>query len=93
MLERLAPQVGLEPTTLRLTARIVPRSALPIIALCCAFSVACKGLAFIRKRRDCSQFCAFFKRTPYKSPYSRCRFNECYADQTLWIQSALPLSN
>jgi hypothetical protein len=32
-LKRMAPQVGLEPTTLRLTDRIVPFSALLLIAL------------------------------------------------------------
>jgi hypothetical protein len=36
-LKRLAPQVGREPTTLRLTARNVLCSASLMIALCCSF--------------------------------------------------------
>ena len=70
MFERLAPQVGLEPTTLRLTARNMPHSALFIIALCYAFSVDCKDHTSVQECRDYPQFCAFFKDCPYKSPYS-----------------------
>ena len=37
----LAPQVGLEPTTLRLTARNLLFSALLTVALCCLVSAPC----------------------------------------------------
>ena len=38
MIDLLAPEVGLEPTTLRLTARISQLSSLLRITLYCAFS-------------------------------------------------------
>ena len=39
MIDSLAPEVGLEPTTLRLTARYLNISALLRILLYCSFSV------------------------------------------------------
>jgi hypothetical protein len=69
-LKRLAPQVGLEPTTLRLTARNVLCSAWLRIALCCSVSAACREFAFGRNCRDYPQLPALFKQYPYKSPYS-----------------------
>ena len=67
--EDLAPQVGLEPTTLRLTARNLLGSALSRVALCMHF------LCFMRfevsgKLWDYPQFCRSLKDYTHKSPHS-----------------------
>jgi hypothetical protein len=68
----LAPQVGLEPTTLRLTARILRCSAMLDIALSCLF-LCCYNNRFDEAEcRDYPEIPAILKECPYKNPYSDC---------------------
>ena len=66
----LAPQVGLEPTTLRLTARDLPCSAVLDIALSCLLLGRYSNELDRTECRDYPVLPAFFKHVPYKSPYS-----------------------
>src|ERR1700685_318265 len=66
----LAPQVGLEPTTLRLTARILPCSAVLYIALSCLFLCRYSNRIDEAECRDCPEIPAILKECPYKNPYS-----------------------
>jgi hypothetical protein len=74
----LAPQVGLEPTTLRLTVDFLPVSALFGIALCCLFSVDYRRSFSQLNCGYYPQLPAFLIRTTHKSPHSGCRhFSLC----------------
>ena len=68
----LAPQVGLEPTTLRLTARILPCSAVLDIALACLF--LCRYIHRFDEAecRDYPEIPTILKECPYKNPYNDC---------------------
>jgi hypothetical protein len=66
----LAPQVGLEPTTLRLTARILPCSAVLDIALSCLFLCRYSNRFDEAECRDYPEIPTILKECPYKSPYS-----------------------
>jgi hypothetical protein len=82
----LAPQVGLEPTTLRLTARHLHFSGLLSSALYCAFSEACGRYALQFDREDYPQLLRILRQYTHKIPHSEnCRlfaFNrgESYRD-------------
>ena len=69
VLEELAPQVGLEPTTLRLTVENSPRSALLRIALYYLLSVSYRRRQFSEKCGDYPQFRTFLKEYTHTSPH------------------------
>jgi hypothetical protein len=64
------PKVGLEPTTLRLTARILPCSAVLDIALSCLFLCRYSNRFDEAECRDYPEIPTILKECPYKSPYS-----------------------
>jgi len=70
LLINMAPEVGLEPTTLRLTARKVHFSELPKIAISCSFSANCEERDVPCTCQNCPDFATIFKGSPYESPYS-----------------------
>ena len=64
----MAPQVGLEPTTLRLTARRQPSAALLGIARTCSISSAYRQTANPGRAHECSPLAAILKHGTHKSP-------------------------
>ena len=73
MRAKLASQVGLEPTTLRLTARVQLCSRMLKIAISCLFSIKYERSSRQLICRDYPLFSAIFKQSPYKNPYSGSR--------------------
>jgi hypothetical protein len=72
VLDLLAPQVGLEPTTLRLTARDLQFSALLNSALYCAFSAACDREALDKDIGDYPLLPTILKEYTHKIPHRKC---------------------
>jgi len=70
-----APQVGLEPTTLRLTARYLPFSGLLIIAIYCLLSATCRSSSSQPNCGDYPQLPTILKESPHKIPHSELRTN------------------
>ena len=70
MLILLVDAVGIEPTTCRLRARILPCSAVLDIALSCLFLGCYSNRPDEADCRDYPVLPVFFKHVPYKSPYS-----------------------
>ncbi len=66
----LAPQVGLEPTTLRLTARHLYFSGLLSSALYCAFSAACDQKTLDHDCGDYPQLLRILMYCTHKNPHS-----------------------
>ena len=62
--------LGIEPTTCRLRARILPCSAVLDIALSCLFLHCYSDPSEGEDCRDCPVLPVSFKHVPYKSPYS-----------------------
>jgi hypothetical protein len=70
VLEGLAPQVGLEPTTLRLTARHLHFSGLLIIAIYCLLSATCGSFSSPQNCGDYPQLPTILKESPHKIPHT-----------------------
>ncbi len=70
MLDNMAPEVGLEPTTLRLTARLLVFSGLLIIALSCSLSSLYVGMTFHIHCGDYPEFATVLRGVPHKIPHS-----------------------
>ena len=70
MLDSMVDAVGIEPTTCRLRARLLPCSAVLDIALSCLFLCPYSNRPDEAECRDYPVLPAFFKHVPYKSPYS-----------------------
>ena len=69
MLDLLAPQVGLEPTTLRLTVENSAHSALPRIALCSPFSMGCRHREILPDCGYYPEFRTFLKEYTHKNTH------------------------
>jgi hypothetical protein len=80
----LAPQVGLEPTTLRLTARILPCSAVLDIALSCLFLCRYSNRFDEAECRDYPEIPTILKECPYKNPYSDCGRLHLWRQEVEW---------
>ena len=70
MLDSMVDAVGIEPTTCRLRARVLPCSAVLYIALSCLFLDCYSDPSEEADCRDYPVLLVFFKHVPYKSPYS-----------------------
>src|SRR5882672_4975268 len=68
----MAPQVGLEPTTLRLTARIVGNTTLTRWCSKLLGVSRLQAIDSLGMTRDCSIPSSFLKECPHKSPHT-CR--------------------
>jgi hypothetical protein len=71
VLDLVAPQVGLEPTTLRLTARNLYFPALLMIAIPYLFSMSCSMSEFLLTCGDYPQLLTILRGSTHKSPHSK----------------------
>jgi hypothetical protein len=67
----MAPQVGLEPTTLRLTAKTQACAGLLVSALVCSLSRSSEHALNFRCEQDYSEFAVILIQGTHKSPHIR----------------------